>query len=60
MFMGVPMNFGPRRSFITLLTQIEARMKMGGPFDAISKMLDDFKQVVTEEQVAHDNLFEKQ
>lgn len=60
MFMGFPMNFSSKRSFVALLTQIEAKLKMGGPLDAITKMLDEFKQTITEEQVAHDNLYEKQ
>jgi hypothetical protein len=38
-----PLNFGSKRSIMTLLTQIEAKLKSGGPMDAITKMLDDFK-----------------
>jgi hypothetical protein len=45
---------------MTLLTQIEATMKAGGPLDAIEKMLVDFKQTITEEQVTHDNLHTRQ
>lgn len=35
-------------------------MKSGGPLEAILKLLDNFRTTVTEEQVAHDNLHEKQ
>lgn len=53
------MNFGPKRSIFNLLTQIEAKLKLGGPLDAITKMLDDFKKEITNEQLSHDNLWAK-
>jgi hypothetical protein len=53
-----PLNFSPKRSILTLLTQVEAQLKAGGPLDAITKMLDDFVTEVTEEQVQHDSLFQ--
>jgi hypothetical protein len=34
---------------MTLLTQIEATLKNGGPMDAVTKLLDDFKKEITEE-----------
>jgi len=49
LFDKYPMNFGPKRSIMTLLTQIESKMKAGGPLDAITKMLDEFVATVTEE-----------
>lgn len=30
---GFPINFSERRSILTLLTQVEALMKNGGPLD---------------------------
>lgn len=54
-----PLNFSPKRSIMTLLTQIEAKIKAGGPMDAITKMLDDFKTEITNEQLTHDALWAK-
>jgi len=59
MFSEMPLNFGSSRSILTLLTQVEAKLKTNGPLDAITRMLDDFKKTVTDEQLAHDNLFAK-
>jgi hypothetical protein len=59
-FLGFQMNFGPKRSIFNLLTQIEAKLKLGGPLDLITKMLDDFKTEITNEQLSHDGLFAKQ
>jgi hypothetical protein len=42
-FLGVELNFSPKRSIFNLLTQIEAKLKVGGPLDTITKMLDEFK-----------------
>jgi hypothetical protein len=56
LFSEMPLNFGPSRSILTLLTQVEAKLKTNGPLDAITKMLDEFKKTVTDEQLAHDNL----
>jgi hypothetical protein len=42
-FLGVELNFSPKRSIFNLLTQIEAKLKVGGPLDSITKMLDEFK-----------------
>lgn len=44
---------------MTLLTQVEAKLKSGGPLDTITKMLNDFKSEITDEQVTHDNLWER-
>jgi hypothetical protein len=52
-------SFSPQRSILTLLSQVEAQMKSGGPLEAVLKLLDTFRTTVTEEQVAHDNLHEK-
>jgi hypothetical protein len=60
MFSEMPLNFGASRSILTLLTQVEAKLKTNGPLDAITRMLDDFKKQVTDEQLAHDNLFARQ
>jgi predicted lipase len=59
-FLGFQMNFGPKRSIFNLLTQIEAKLKLGGPLDLITKMLEDFKTEITNEQLSHDALFAKQ
>lgn len=52
-----PINYSPQRSIMTLLTQVESQLKSGGPLDAIQTLLKDFATTVTEEQVAHDNLW---
>jgi hypothetical protein len=60
MFNEMPLNFGASRSILTLLTQVEAKLKTNGPLDAITRMLDDFKKTVNDEQIAHDGLFARQ
>jgi predicted nucleic acid-binding Zn-ribbon protein len=60
LFDKYPMNFSPKRSIMTLLTQVEAKLKAGGPLDAITRMLDEFVTEVTEEQVQHDELYATQ
>lgn len=60
LFEKYPMNYSSKRSIMTVLTQVESKLKTGGPLDAITKMLDEFVTAVTEEQVQHDELFEKQ
>jgi septal ring factor EnvC (AmiA/AmiB activator) len=42
------------------LTQVEAKLKTNGPLDAITKLLDEFKKTITDEQLAHDNLHARQ
>ncbi len=42
LFDKYPLNFSAKRSIMTLLTQVEAKLKMGGPLDAITKLLEDF------------------
>jgi hypothetical protein len=44
---------------MTLLTQIEATMKNGGPMDTVTKLLEDFRKEVTDEQITHDALWAK-
>ena len=44
MFLGFPLNFSPKRSMMNLLAQVEAKLKMNGPLDQITTMLDDFKK----------------
>jgi hypothetical protein len=34
---------------MTLLTQVEALMKNGGPLDQITKMLNEFKEAIVNE-----------
>jgi PBP1b-binding outer membrane lipoprotein LpoB len=60
LFDKYPLNFSAKRSIMTLLTQVEAKLKMGGPLDAITKLLEDFVTEVTEEQVQHDQLWASQ
>jgi hypothetical protein len=60
LFEKYPINFSKKRSFLTLLTQVEAKLASGGPLDTITKMLNDFKTQITEEQVQHDNLYKQQ
>lgn len=45
---------------MTLLTQVEIKLKAGGPLDAINRMLSDFVTEVTTEQAQHDQLFASQ
>lgn len=45
---------------MTLLTQVEAQLKAGGPLDAITKMLSDFKTEIVTEQADHDQLWAEQ
>lgn len=45
---------------MTLMTQVESKLKSGGPLDAITKALDDFQASITVEQTSHDNLLKKQ
>lgn len=52
-----PINYSPKRSIMTLLTQVENKLKTGGPLDAIQKMLSDFQTEVNEEQANHDQLW---
>jgi hypothetical protein len=49
LFDKYPINFGPKRSIMTLLTQVEAHLKSGGPLDAVLKLLEDFVRAVTDE-----------
>lgn len=44
-----PINFSEKRSIMTLLTQVEAKLKAGGPMDAITTILADFKTEIVEE-----------
>lgn len=60
LFDKYPINYSPKRSIMTLLTQVEAQLKNHGPLDAITRMLNDFVTEITEEQVQHDNLFATQ
>mmetsp|Transcript_2827 Transcript_2827/g.391 ORF Transcript_2827/g.391 Transcript_2827/m.391 type:complete len:94 (-) Transcript_2827:100-381(-) len=53
-------NFSQKRSIMTLLTQVESKLKAGGPLNAITDMLKEFVDTVTEEQVAHDKLYQDQ
>jgi hypothetical protein len=34
---------------MTLLTQVEAHLKAGGPLDAVTRLLEDFVKAVTDE-----------
>jgi len=34
---------------MTLLTQVEAKMKAGGPLDSVTRELDNFVATITEE-----------
>jgi len=54
------LNYSSQRSILTVLTQVEAKLKSGGPLDAITKMLDDFVAAITEEQAQHDSLYDAQ
>jgi septal ring factor EnvC (AmiA/AmiB activator) len=60
LFTQFPMDFSKRRSILAVLTQVETQLKMGGPLDAITKALDDFKNAIEEEQATHDALKDKQ
>lgn len=56
LFDKYPINFSSKRSIMTLLTQVESKLKLGGPLDSITRMLQDFVTEVTQEQVSHDDL----
>jgi len=45
---------------MVLLTQVEAKMKAGGPLDAITRQLNEFQTTITEEQETHNRLYEQQ
>lgn len=60
LFDKYPLNFSSKRSIMTLLTQVEAKLKSGGPLDAINRMLNEFVTEVTAEQAQHDQLFASQ
>ena len=60
LFDKYPLNFSSKRSIMTLLTQVEAKMKSGGPLDAVTRLLNDFVTEVTSEQAQHDQLYEQQ
>jgi len=44
-----PINFTQKRSIMTLMTQVEAQLKSGGPLDAITTTLANFKNEIVEE-----------
>lgn len=44
---------------MAVMTQVEATMKNKGPLDAVTRILDEYEQEITAEQVAHDALYEK-
>lgn len=39
---------------------MEAKLAAGSPFDTVNQMLQDFKNSVTSEQIAHDDLYQRQ
>lgn len=41
------------------MAQVESTIKNGGPMDAITKVLEEFEEEIKQEQVAHQELFEK-
>jgi len=54
-----PMNLKPSRNIVTVMTQVEAMMKNGGPIDLVHDVLNQFENELTAEQAAHDELHEK-
>jgi hypothetical protein len=51
-----PMNLKPARNIVSVLTQIEAQIKAGGPLEIINDTLDNFVNEITGEQASHDEL----
>jgi len=54
-----PVNLSGKRNLMKVFTEVEAKIKAGGPLDIIAKTLDDFTQAVIAEQSAHDALHER-
>jgi exonuclease VII small subunit len=51
-----PMNLKPARNLVSVLTQVEAQIKSGGPLEIINEVLDGFQHEIVQEQAAHDEL----
>jgi hypothetical protein len=47
-------NFSAKRSIMSVMAQVEAHLKNGGPMDAITRILAEFEQSIHAEQLAHD------
>lgn len=54
-----PVNFSQKRSILNLMVQIESHIKNGGPMDAITNILGDFKTEIENEQIAANELAEE-
>lgn len=48
------------RNIMEVMVQVEAMIKAGDAFDTIQGMLDNFKNQVNSEQIAHDDLYQRQ
>jgi hypothetical protein len=44
-----PINFSQKRSIMALLTQVEEKLKAGGPMDAITRILGEFRTEIVSE-----------
>jgi len=51
-----PLNFSTKRSIMTLMAQVDEKIKAGGPYDAITRILDEFEQGIQDEQTKHNEL----
>jgi len=47
-------NFGKKRSIMNVMAQVEEQLKANGPLDAITRVLDEYKEEIHAEQLAHD------
>lgn len=45
---------------MNVMAQIESTIKAGGPMDAITNILNQFEQEIQDEQVAHQELYDRQ
>merc|ERR1712113_437630 len=49
-----------KRSIMNVMVQVEAHLKANGPMDAITRILNEFEQEINAEQLAADQLYERQ
>lgn len=54
-----PVNFSQKRSILNLMVQIESHIKSGGPMNAITNILGEFKTEIENEQTAANELAEE-
>ncbi|KAM3144544.1 hypothetical protein pb186bvf_003413 [Paramecium bursaria] len=50
----------PNRNIMEVMVQVEEKLNSGSPFETINNLLAQFKQSVTSEQIAHDDLYGRQ